>query len=139
MAARKAMIRVLVDTSVWVDYFNDNATPEVEKLEILLDQRDKICTCGVILTEVLQGFRNDHDYDRALFRFEPFVFLPMERGTFVKAANLYRRLRSKGVTIRNRIDCMIAAVAIEHDTSLLHKDRDFDLIARHSSLKIIKD
>jgi hypothetical protein len=62
----------------------------------------------------------------------------MHRATFVRAAALYRAVRRKGVTVRKPVDCMVASVAIEHDLSLLHNDRDFDHIAEHSKLKILK-
>jgi hypothetical protein len=131
------MTGALVDTSVWIDFFQDKATPQAKRLEEMLVAKEKICICGVILTEVLQGFRNDHDYHRALFLFDPLNFLLMERKTFIRAAGLYRILRRQGITIRNSVDCIIAAVAIENDVALLHQDRDFDLIAESSPLKVI--
>jgi hypothetical protein len=129
---------VIVDTTVWVDFFAGKRTPQVEMLERFLAAGEDICICGVILTEVLQGIRDDADYRRVVFRFEPFLFLPMDRQTFVKAADLYRLLRRRGITIRKPIDCMIAAAAIEHDASLLHNDRDFDPIEKHCGLRVLK-
>lgn len=128
----------LVDTTVWIDFFRGKNTPEAEMLQHMLNAGEDICICGVILTEVLQGIREDADYKAVASRFEAFLFLPMLRRTFVNAAQLYRMLRRKGITIRNAVDCMIAAVAIEHDIPLLHRDRDFDPIAEHCRLKVIK-
>ena len=116
---------ILVDTTIWIDFFRGQDTPEVLCLERLISENVDICVCGVILTEVLQGVREDKDYDAVSTRFESFIYLPMGQMTFKKSAEIYRTLRRKGVTIRNTVDCMIAAVAIEHDIPLLHNDRDF--------------
>jgi predicted nucleic acid-binding protein len=129
---------VLVDTTVWIDFFAAKSTPEVAELERLLKEGEDICTCGIILTEVLQGIREDEDYQRTLSRFDSFLFLPMNRQAFVRAAELYRSLRRRGVTVRKPVDCMIASVAIEHDIALLHNDRDFDPIETHCELKVVR-
>jgi predicted nucleic acid-binding protein len=129
---------VLVDTTVWIDFFGGKATPEVDELERLLTEEKDICTCGVILTEVLQGIREDVDYQRTLSRFDTFLLLPMNRQTFLRAAELFRSLRRRGITICKPIDCMIASVCIEHGIALLHNDRDFDSIESHCGLKVVK-
>lgn len=129
---------VLVDTTVWVDFFSGRNTSQVSVLEGLLQSGEDICLCGVILTEVLQGIRNDTEYVEALSRFEAFLFLPMDRNTFIKSASLYRTLRRKGIIIRKPIDCMIAAVAIEHNVPLLHNDRDFDPMEKNCGLKVLR-
>ncbi len=129
---------VLIDTTVWIDFFAAKSTPEVAELERLLDEREDICTCGVILTEVLQGIREDDDYKRTLSRFDSFLFLPMNRQTFLRAAELFRSLRRKGITIRKPIDCMIASASMEHGIALLHNDRDFDPIETHCGLNVVK-
>jgi len=128
----------IVDTTVWIDFFLDTNTPQTQMLQHMLNAGEDICICGVILAEVLQGIREDADYTVVASRFEAFLFLPMHQGTFVNAAQLYRTLRRRGITIRNAVDCMIAAAAIEHDVPLLHHDRDFDPIAEHCGLKVIK-
>ncbi|MEI6564688.1 MAG: PIN domain nuclease [bacterium] len=127
----------LVDTTVWIDFFKGHDTPQVQHLESLIGADEDICICGVILTEVLQGVREDKDYDAVSTRFDAFLYLPMSQKTFRKSAEMYRSLRKKGVTIRNAVDCMIAAVAIEHDIPLLHNDRDFLPMANHCGLKVI--
>jgi predicted nucleic acid-binding protein len=129
---------IIVDTSVWIDLFHGKDSPEIHTLERILAAGEDICVCGVILTEVLQGIRKDGDYLDTLSRFESFLFLPMNQHTFVKAAELYRTVRHKGITIRNTVDCMIAAVAIEHAIPLLHNDRDFNPLAEYCDLKILK-
>lgn len=129
---------VMVDTTVWVDFFSGKPTPKVEMLEHFLTEGEDICICGVILTEVLQGIREDADYNKTLSRFDSFLFLDMNRRTFVKAAQLYRTLRWRGITIHKAVDCMIAAVAIEHNIPLLHNDKDFDPIEKICGLKVVK-
>ena len=129
---------VLVDTTVWIDFFADRPLPHVAALQRLIEDDEDLCVCGVILAEVLQGIRADADYRRTKAYFESLILTPMRRTTFEMSAELYRSLRKKGITIRKPIDCMIASVAIEHDLPLLHNDRDFDQIAKHSKLKSFK-
>ena len=129
---------VIVDTTVWIDFFAGQESPHVAALESLVRKKDDICICGVILTEVLQGIRKEKEYKETKKRFDSFIFLPMTHATFIKASDIYRSLRRKGITIRKPIDCMIASVAIEHDIRLLHNDRDFDPIEKHLSLKTVK-
>lgn len=119
----------LVDTSVWIDFFAARNTAQVAVLESLIDQREDLCLCGVILTEILQGIRDDNQHEQTESILSNLIYLPMVRSTFLFAADIYRTLRSRGITIRNSVDCMIAAVCIEHKAHLLHNDRDFDRIA----------
>lgn len=128
---------VLVDTTVWIDFFADRSEPHVTALAELIENEDDLCLCGVILTDVLQGIRSDKEYIKTKDYFGDLILLPMEQSTFMRAAEIYRSLRNLGVTIRKPVDCMIASVAIEHDIRLLHNDRDFDHIARHSKLRIL--
>ena len=130
---------ILVDTGVWIDFFTGKTAWYVDELESLLLHKKDICICGVVLSEVLQGIRHTRDYRRIKKLFEDIIFLPMTRDTFVHSADIYRSLRRKGITIRASIDCMIAAVAIQHRVPLLHSDKDFDIIAQHTSLKVIKE
>lgn len=129
---------VLVDTSVWIDFFRGRDSGQVLKLEKLLEESEDICTCGVILTEVLQGIRDDSDYARTLSRFNSLLYLEMRKRTFIKAAQLYRSLRRRGLTVSKPMDCVIAAVAMEHNVALLHHDKDFEPIAKHCGLKILE-
>ena len=129
---------ILVDTTVWVDFFSGRPCPHVDILEQLLKSGEDICVCGIILAEVLQGIRSDSNHAKTKNFFESLIFLPMTRATFLLSSQIYRTLRKKGFTIRTPLDCMIASVAIEHRVSLLHNDRDFNLIAKHTSLEIVK-
>ena len=126
---------VLVDTTVWIDFFGGQDSAQVKALVDLLEGSSNVCTCGIILTEVLQGIRDDEAYRKAVSSFENFLYLHMSRETFIEASALYRSLRRRGITVRKPVDCMIASVAMKHDVPLLHNDRDYDQIARHSELK----
>jgi predicted nucleic acid-binding protein len=128
---------VLADTTVWIDFFANRPASHVAKLRELIEKGEDLCLCGVILTETLQGIRSDSEYHKTKNYFDDLLFFPMPQTTFLHAADLYRTLREKGVTIRKPVDCMIAAVAIEHKLQLLHNDRDFDHIAENSSLMIL--
>ncbi len=125
----------LVDTSVWIDFFRGNPTPQVACLKNLILEGDDICTCGIVLAEVLQGIRDDRSYKKTAIYFSALSYLPENKMTFLKSAELYRALRKKGCTIRKPVDCMIASVSMIYDIRLLHSDRDFDPIEKHMGLK----
>ena len=129
---------VLVDTTVWIDFFTGKATPQVNILELLISEGQDICVCGLVLTEVLQGVREEKQYKKIKTHFENLLFLPMTQAMHVHSAEIYRSLRKKGITIRKPIDCMIASVAIAHDVKLLHNDRDFIPIEKHCGLETIQ-
>jgi predicted nucleic acid-binding protein len=98
---------------------------------------DEIATCLPIVQEVLQGFRDERAYRRAhssMLAF-PVVESPLEEEVFIHAAQLYRTSRQAGITVRSSFDCLIAACAIRHDLEVLHRDRDFDALARVSTLR----
>lgn len=128
---------ILVDTTVWIDFFGGRSLPHVERLEDFLESGEDLCICGIVLAEVLQGIRSDSAYKRTKDYFEDLVYLPMRRETYDRSAQLYRSLRKKGITIRKPVDCLIAALAIENDIPLLHNDVDFKRIAEHSSLRVV--
>ncbi len=126
---------VLVDTTVWIDFFAARSSDHVVALENLIINREDICICGIVLTEVLQGIRKISEFKKTRDLFNNLRFLPMPYSVFLKAAEIYRGLRRKGIPIRKSVDCMIASVAIENDISLLHNDKDFEAIEEHCGLK----
>ncbi|MBN1625198.1 MAG: PIN domain nuclease [Deltaproteobacteria bacterium] len=126
---------VLVDTTVWIDIFAGRSYAHVNALEKLIKERQDICICGIILSEVLQGIRQGSEFVRTRDLLAKLVFLPMRYSTFLQSAEIYRTLRKKGTSIRKPMDCMIAAVAIENDVPLLHNDKDFIPIEKHFKLK----
>ncbi len=128
---------ILVDTTAWIDFFAARSLPHVVALETLIERREDICICGIILTEVLQGIRKDSEFQKTRDLFNNLIFLPMHYPVFLRSADIFRKLRSKGITIRKSLDCMIASVAIENDIPLLHSDKDFKTIEKHCSLKVL--
>ena len=128
---------ILVDTSVWIDFFADRDLPHVAKLEQLILDNENLALCGIILTEILQGIADDSSHRRVRRYLTPLIMLPMPEGVFVRAADIYRKLRKQGTTIRKTNDCIIAATALEHRCTLLHNDKDFVCIAEHYPLKMV--
>ena len=126
---------IVVDSSVWIDYFTGRSTPETEKLDSLLGE-EPIAIGDIILTEVLQGFRTDKDFKKARELLTSITVVPM-LGTDIalKSALNFRTLRKKGITIRKTIDSIIATYCIENKMSLLHSDKDFIPFQKHLKLK----
>ena len=129
---------ILIDTSVWIDFFLSKPSPHVHNLETLISDEDDICICGIVLTEVLQGIKHEKEYHKTKEYFKDLVYLPMHYSTYLKSAEIYRTLRKKGITIRRVLDCLIASVAIENNIPILHNDKDFLQIEKHCKLKINK-
>ena len=126
---------IVVDTTVWADWFNGARTPEVDRLEQALATEEAGLT-PLILAEVLQGFRADADFERARALLVLLPVLELDRDGQVAAAGLFRRLRRAGVTIRGAIDCLIAQTCMLAEAELLTNDRDFIAVARHAPLQL---
>jgi hypothetical protein len=123
---------LLVDTSAWIEVFRKPARLDLDDIGGL----DEVVTCLPVMQEVLQGFR-----DEAAFRVAreamlalPCVESPLRQERFEEAAGLYRAARRAGFTVRSSVDCLIAACAIKHGLTVLHRDRDFPALARISPL-----
>ena len=128
---------ILVDSSVWIDYFNGNQTPQTDWLDSSLGNTP-IIIGDLILTEVLQGFQNDKDFKiaRDLLLRIPFKSMG-EQALALESAMNYRLLRKKGVTVRKTIDVIIGTFCVHNRLTLLHCDRDFDPMVKYFGLKII--
>lgn len=117
---------ILVDSSVWIDFFNGADTPQVTLLDNKLGDTP-ILVGDLILTEVLQGFKSNKDFEMAKQALERFELREMVgKDIALRSAENYRRLRKSGVTVRKTIDVVIASFCIENNVALLHSDRDFD-------------
>ncbi len=126
---------ILVDSSVWIDYFRGTATSQTEKLDALLG-REPLLIGDLILTEVLQGFTADKDFKQALTFMEAFEVVELGgKDIAIKAAKNFRALRALGVTVRKTIDTVIATRCIESGYTLLHADRDFEPFVAHLGLR----
>jgi predicted nucleic acid-binding protein len=121
---------LLVDSSVWIDLAQ--AVPsEAARFIAAHDDSDELATTGIIVQEVLQGARSERLYDALRGQFEAMLQLePEGLGTYALAAQLYRKARARGLTVRKPNDCLIAALALEHGATLVHNDRDFLAIAQ---------
>ena len=126
---------VVVDSSVWVDYFNGRTTPQSDELDRLLGA-EPVAIGDLILTEVLQGFRTTADFDtarRLLTTLTIHDMLGAARAILV--AGNYRQLKRKGVTVRKTTDAIIATFCIDQGFPLLYSDRDFDPFVKHLGLR----
>lgn len=126
---------ILVDSSVWIDYFSGNESTETDFLDAALGNRN-VAIGDLILTEVLQGFRHDRDYRTAKRLLEALsVFDLLGRNMAIKSAANFRKLRKKGITIRKTADVIIASFCIEHKLPLLFSDKDFRPFVEHLNLQ----
>jgi predicted nucleic acid-binding protein len=126
---------ILVDSSVWIDYFRGTLTPQTNRLDTLLGS-EPVATGDLILTEVLQGFRIDRDFNQARKLLTSLIVIDLGgRDMAIQAAKNFRVLRSLGVTIRKTIDTVIATRCIQDNYRLLYSDRDFDPFVVHLGLR----
>ena len=129
---------ILVDSSVWIDLFAGKHTEATVFVLNAIENSYDLCICGIIMTEVLQGIRSDKEYEKVKRILSDLIYLPISRNTFIESVSLYRLIRKSGKTIRSPIDCIISSICIEHDIKLIHDDKDFDVIAHSSSLKLAR-
>lgn len=133
------MVSILFDSSVWIDYFNGRKTAETNFLSSFILKTSPICLCPPVYREVLQGIRDNSDFLRIKIDFDHLDHLILDPyDASLGSANLYRFLRRRGITIHKTVDCLIAYYAIHFKIPMIHNDHDFDLIAKHSELKVIK-
>lgn len=125
---------ILVDTSAWIEFLRDTGSPACRRVDALLD--GGTATCDPVVMEVLAGARGEQhlsDLRRLLGRAE---LVRAESVDFELAASLYRTCRRQGETVRKLIDCLIAATAVRAGLAVLHADSDFDVLARHTALRV---
>jgi predicted nucleic acid-binding protein len=128
---------ILVDSSVWIDYFRGSITAQTEKLDQLLSS-EPLAIGDLILTEVLQGFANERDFNKARKMLTALTVVELGgQETAIQAARNFRALRKRGVTVRKTIDTVIATRCIESGHDLLHSDRDFDPFVDHLGLRVV--
>lgn len=125
---------ILVDTSVWIEFFRKSSDLDLEAAVEL----EEVVTCLPVLQEVLQGFDDQRAYHlarEAMFAF-PMVESPLSEEVFQLAIDLYRSARRAGLTVRSSVDCLIGACALRSSLTVLHRDRDFDSLAQISPLDV---
>ncbi len=126
---------ILVDSSVWIDYFRGTATPESEALDKFLGI-EPVAIGDLILVEVVQGFRSDADFNQAKRLLTSLTIVDMVgQHIAIRAAENFRKLRLLGIAVRKTVDTVIATRCIENDLPLLYSDRDFDPFVTHLGLR----
>jgi predicted nucleic acid-binding protein len=126
---------ILVDSSVWIDYFRGDVTAETDRLDALLG-REPLATGDLILTEVLQGFAADRQFEVARNLLISLLIVDLAGPEIaIEAAKNYRKLRALGITARKTIDTIIATHCLHHGHMLLYSDRDFDAFVQHLGLR----
>ncbi|MES1190296.1 MAG: PIN domain nuclease [Steroidobacter sp.] len=129
---------ILVDSSVWIDYFNGKDTEQTIRMDRLLDV-EILAVGDLILTEVLQGFSKESEFNAARKIFANFEMVTVSNPEVaLQAAKNFRNLRMKGITVRKTIDAIIATRCIVSGFRLLHNDRDFDPFEKHLGLRCIR-
>ena len=128
---------ILVDTSAWVAFLRGTDSPARTQVRELL-RRDELATCEVVRMEVLAGARDEGHLHTLQGTFARATLLSIVPTDYDDAAALYRHCRRRGTTIRQLLDCLIAAVAIRNGVPVLHDDRDFDALARHAELEVYR-
>ncbi|MES2946141.1 MAG: PIN domain nuclease [Pseudomonadota bacterium] len=129
---------MIVDTSVWIDFFNGHSSPQADRLARAIADDESIAMPGLVYAEILLGLKTEQDAARVADLLDAFEWVgEAHRADYEGAARLYRLCRSKGVTIGSTIDCLIAQLCLRDDEALLAKDRDFEAIARHSGLRLV--
>jgi predicted nucleic acid-binding protein len=125
---------ILVDTSIWIEFFRQSSDLDLEAVVDL----EEVVTCLPVLQEVLQGFDDQRAYHlacEAMLAF-PMVESPLSEEVFQLAIDLFRSARRGGLTVRSSVDCLIGACALRSSLTVLHRDRDFDSLARISPLDV---
>jgi predicted nucleic acid-binding protein len=128
---------ILADTSAWVEYLRATGSPVHLRLRELIDAEGDLRTTEVVMMELLAGATTPEGVAQLRRLLGRFDVLPVEGlADHEAAAELYRRCRAGGETVRKLTDCLIAAVAMRHGAALLHRDQDFEVIARHTPLRV---
>lgn len=127
---------ILIDTSAWVEFLRDTGSPVCARVDAILD--DDIATCHPVRMELLAGARNEQHLGHLRGLLARGRVIPTEAADYEQAAALYRTCRGGGETVRKLIDCLIGAAAIRASVPVLHADHDFEVLARHTSLRTVR-
>lgn len=126
---------VIVDTSIWIDFFQNQESGYQEKLESLIKGNNRAAICGIILQEILQGIKDNQFYELTKQQLVMLPFINTDKETYLYASSLYRTLRGKGITIPP-VDLTIAAVAIKNKIPIFTDDSHFKTIEKYSELTL---
>lgn len=127
---------ILIDASVWIEFFRGSDSTHRRTLHRLIEDEEDLCITEIILTEVLQGIKNDREFQAVKdYLLEFPIYKSKDIETYLNAAQIYRDCRRRGKTIRKTVDCIIATICLENNLVLFHKDSDFDLIEKCTRLR----
>jgi predicted nucleic acid-binding protein len=130
---------ILIDTSAFIEFLNRTGSREDRIIEKLIAGDDEISIPDISFTEILQGIRDEKEYADVKTSLRTFPILSLiGANSYIAAADLYRKCRKKGATVRNTADLLVAQISIEHKATLLHNDRDFEAIGKICDLKLYK-
>lgn len=130
---------ILIDASAFIEFLNRSGSRADTLIEQLIRNNDNIAIADITLTEILQGIKNDREYHDVKASLLTFPILSLKGAeSYISAADLHRKCRKKGLTIRSTVDLLVAQIALEQRATLLHNDRDFDAIARVCDLKFVE-
>jgi predicted nucleic acid-binding protein len=130
---------ILIDTSAFIEFLNRAGSREDLIIEQLLMDDEDVAIPDIALTEILQGIRDEHEYAEVKKSLLMFPILSLAgTNSYIGAAEMYRKCRKKGATVRNTVDLLVAQIAVENKAALLHNDRDFTAIAGVCDLKVYK-
>lgn len=129
---------VIIDTSVWIDFLQGRETKQVLKLEELLSEETDIFITGIIYQEILTGIKAKKEREKVKTELEHFVLVNPSLDTHIQTAEIYDGCKRKGFTIRSIIDCLIAAIALEYDLTILENDKDYSFISEVYPLKTFR-
>ncbi len=130
---------ILIDSSAFIEFLNRTGSPFDREIERLINEDEDLAVADIILTETLQGIKDDIEYREVKESLLSFPLYSMKGiDSYIAAAELYRKCRKKGFTVRSTVDLLIAQIAIENDLILMHNDKDFDAIANVSGMKVYK-
>ena len=130
---------VLIDTSAFIEFLNHTGSTFDREVERLIVNEEDVAIADIILTEILQGIRDDKEHEEMKTSLLSFpVYSLKDHNSYIAAAELYRKCRKKGITLRSTVDLLIAQISIENDLALMHNDKDFDDIENVSGMKVYK-
>ena len=130
---------ILIDSSAFIEFLNRTGSACDEAVERLIRSDSDCAIADIVLTEILQGIKNEREFRDVRDSLLTFHLLSLKsHESYIHAAELHRKCRKKGLTVRSTVDLLIAQIALDHQATLLHNDRDFEALASVSPLKLYK-
>jgi predicted nucleic acid-binding protein len=130
---------ILIDTSAFIEFLNKTGSPFDKEIEYLISNDEDLAIADITITEILQGIKEDKEFNeikKSLMAFPVYSLKGVD--SFIAAAELFRKCRKKGLTVRSTVDLLIAQIVLENNLILLHNDNDFENIARLNGIKVYK-